>query len=486
MTLLWLILIPIIAGVLSWRAGRSARWISLAAVLIGFVLGMSLWFRNPSAPFRQNVWLEELDWSWIPGFGIRFHLAADGLSWLLVMLTFFLGIVAVLASWNESREQNGFFYLNLNWVLAGITGVFLAFDLVLFYFAWVLMRVPMYFLLAVWGSERRNRAALKFFIFTQLSGLLMLISILSLHFVYLEITGISTFDYMRFAGTRLPPQTEAWIMIGFFIAFAVKLPMVPLHTWLPDAYTESPTAGSIVIAGLMAKTGAYGLLRFIHPLFPGAAQLIAPAAIVLGVVGILYGALLAFAQSDFKRLVAYTSISHLGFVLLGIFAWNPLALQGVIIQIISHGLSIAGLFLVAGAIEQRLGTRDMRAMGGLWSTVPALSGTGVFFVMATLALPGLGNFIGEFLVLLGTFQVNRTAAIIASVGILASTVYGVKLIQDAFHGPNTRGWRLPDIGFREAVVAAMLMASLAWLGLYPQPVFNTFRPAMNYLRGGAK
>ena len=234
----------------------------------------------------------------------------------------------MLASWTEIQEAVGFFHLNLLWVLAGIAGVFLAMDLFLFYFAWELMLVPMYFLIAIWGHERRVYAAVKFFLFTQLSGLLMLIAILALYFAHHTATGIFTFEYADLLGTPLSPHAALWIMLGFFVAFAVKLPMFPLHTWLPDAHTEAPTAGSVVLAGLLLKTGAYGLLRFVMPLFPAAARAFAPVAMVLAVIGILYGAILAFAQTDLKRLVAYTSVSHLGFVLLGIFAWNKLALQG--------------------------------------------------------------------------------------------------------------------------------------------------------------
>ena len=263
-------------------------------------------------------------------FGIHFHLALDGLSLLLLMLTFLLGIMSVLASWTEIQEAVGFFHLNLLWVLAGIAGVFLAMDLFLFYFAWELMLVPMYFLIAIWGHERRVYAAAKFFLFTQLSGLLMLIAILALYFAHHTATGIFTFEYADLLGTPLSSHAALWIMLGFFVAFAVKLPMFPLHTWLPDAHTEAPTAGSVVLAGLLLKTGAYGMLRFVMPLFPAAAHAFAPVAMVLAVIGILYGAILAFAQTDLKRLVAYTSVSHLGFVLLGIFAWNKLALQGAV------------------------------------------------------------------------------------------------------------------------------------------------------------
>ena len=332
MILLCLIAILFIAGILAWLAARwsaaAARWIALAATAADFIIDLIVWLRHYGeiSLLPHNRWIEELDWNWIPRFGIHFHLAMDGLSLLLLMLTFFLGIVSVLVSWNEIQERIGFFHLNLLWVLAGITGVFLALDLFLFYFAWELMLVPMYFLIALWGHERRQYASVKFFIFTQLSGLLMLIAILALYFTHHAATRVYTFEYEQLLGTPLSSSSAWWMMLGFFVAFAVKLPVVPLHTWLPDAHTEAPTAGSVVLAGLLLKTGAYGMLRFVVPLFPDAARQFAPIAMVLAVIGILYGGLLAFGQSDFKRLVAYTSVSHLGFVLLGIFAWNQLAL----------------------------------------------------------------------------------------------------------------------------------------------------------------
>jgi len=396
-----------------------------------------------------------------------------------VLLTLFLGIVSVLASWTEITKGVGFFHFNLLWILAGIIGVFLAIDLFLFYFAWELMLVPMYFLIAIWGHERRVYAATKFFLFTQLSGLLMLIAILALYFAHHRATGIYTFEYTELLGTPLDPLTAMWIMLGFFIAFAVKLPMVPLHTWLADAHTEAPTAGSVILAGLLLKTGAYGLIRFAVPLFPDASRAFAPVAMTLAVIGILYGAILAFAQTDLKRLVAYTSISHLGFVLLGIYAANAIALQGALMTMICHGISTGALFVVAGALQDRMHTREMGAMGGLWDSVPRLSGVALFFALASLGLPGLGDFIGEFLVLLGTYRVNVAMAAVAAAGILAATFYALRLVQQAFQGPNTHNWQLPDLAIREGLMLGVMIALLLWLGLYPQPVFHMFAQAAN-------
>ena len=480
MILLWLILIPLIAGVLAWMVARwsasATRWIALIAVLIDFVLALSLWIGNFHAGL--HTWFAQADWAWIPQFGIRFHLALDGLSLLLLMLTFFLGILSVLASWNEITEAVGFFHLNLLWILAGIAGVFLAVNLFLFYFAWELMLVPMYFLISIWGHENRVYAAVKFFLFTQLSGLLMLIAILALFFLHHHGTGVYTFEYEDLLGTPMSPTAEMWIMLGFFVAFAVKLPVVVLHTWLPDAHTEAPTAGSVILAGLLLKTGAYGMLRFVVPLFPHAAHTFAPVAMALGVAGILYGAILAFGQTDLKRLVAYTSVSHLGFVLLGIFAWNDLALQGAVMTMICHGISTGALFILVGALQDRIHSREMDRMGGLWSTAPRLSGAALFFALASLGLPGLGDFVGEFLVLLGTYRQSIVLTALATVGILFATFYALRLVQRAFQGPNTHDWRIADLVPREGLVVALMIVTLLWLGLYPRPVLDTFQPAM--------
>jgi NADH-quinone oxidoreductase subunit M len=363
--------------------------------------------------------------------------------------------------------------------------VFLAVDLFLFYFAWELMLVPMYFLIAIWGHENRIYAAVKFFIFTQLSGLLMLIAILALYFVHHRTTGVYTFQYADLLGTTMPAGAEMWMMLGFFIAFAVKLPVFPLHTWLPDAHTEAPTAGSVILAGLLLKTGAYGMLRFVVPLFPNAAQAFAPVAMSLGVAGILYGAILALGQTDVKRLVAYTSVSHLGFVLVGIFVWDRLALQGVLMTMICHGISTGALFVLAGLLQERIHTREMDRMGGLWATAPRLSGAGLFFALASLGLPGLGDFVGEFLILIGTYRRSIVITVLATVGVLATTFYALRFVQRAFQGPNSNHWQIRDLVAREGIVMSVMIVVLLWLGLYPQPVLNMFEPALARLEQSA-
>jgi NADH-quinone oxidoreductase subunit M len=476
MILAWFVLILLFGGLLAAVTARwseaAPRWISLGAVVLDLGIALALWLQHTNT---------ELDCNWIPSFGIHFHLALDGLSLVLLLLTCFLGIISILASWTEIQQSIGFFHFNLMWVLAGISGVFLASDLFLFYFAWELMLIPMYFLIAIWGHENRVYASVKFFLFTQAGGLFMLLSILALYFAHHSVTGVYTFQYRELLGTAMTSNMQLWIMLGFFVGFGVKLPVVLLHTWLPDAHTEAPTAGSIILAGLLLKTGAYGMLRFLLPLFPEAAHRFAPVAMGLGVAGILYGAVMAFGQSDLKRLVAYTSVSHLGFVLLGIFADNPLALQGAVVTMVCHGLSTGGLFMLVGGLQQRMHTRELSRMGGLWTVVPRLSGAALFFTLASIGLPGLGDFVGEFLVLFGTYQVSIPLAALASIGVLAATFYGLKMVQLAFQGAVAPDLRIPDLSAREALMAALLIVALLGLGFYPQPILNTFQPAMTSL-----
>ena len=487
MILIWLIIVPTAAGLLAWLIGRRhpgwPRWISLIALAVNLILALALLMQHADrlAVTPGGPWLAEINLAWIPQLGASFHLAVDGLSLVLVLLTAFLGMTAVGSAWTEIKEQTGFFYFNLMWVLAGINGVFLSLDLFLFYFFWEMMLVPMYFIIAVWGHENRIYAAIKFFLFTQISGLLMLLAIIGLYFVHGRNTGVYTFDYRQLLGTPMSQATAMWLMLGFLAAFLVKLPAFPVHTWLPDAHTEAPTPGSVILAGLLLKTGAYGLLRFVVPLFPGAAFDFAPIAMVLAILGILYGALLAYSQTDFKRLVAYTSVSHMGFVLLGVFVWNEMAIQGVVLQILCHGISTGALFILAGSIQQRIGTRDMRRMGGLWTAMPRLAAVALIFALASLGLPGLGNFVSEMLILFGTYRVSTLAAVLATLGLVSATVYALWVIQAAFHGPEKEGRKLPDLSGREAAIMGALIAIILWLGLYPQPVLKTITPALHQL-----
>jgi NADH-quinone oxidoreductase subunit M len=479
MILIYIIIILFVGGLLAWLCAKISaeisRWVSLIFLIAGFVLSIILWL-NSSSLFDLTSslnWITEVQFEWIPQFGISFHFAADGLSILLILLTLFLGILSVLTSWKGITKNVGFYHFNLLWILAGITGVFTSLDLFLFYSFWEVMLIPMYFLIGIWGHENRIYASFKFFIFTQASGLLMFVAILALYFIHGHNTGNYTFDYTQLLGTALSPAAGMWIMLGFLIAFIVKLPAVPFHNWLPDAHTEAPTAGSVILAGLLLKTGAYGILRFVIPLFPEASKSFAPVAIILGVAGILYGAKLAFAQNDFKRLVAYTSVSHMGFVLLGAFSFNQLALQGVVMQILTHGISTGALFIIVGAIQDRIHTRDLNRLGGLWDQTPNMGGITMVFAMASLGLPALGNFIAEFLILAGSFQANVFWTIIASIGLVASTLYSLRILQKVFFGEKKEQWQISDFDGRELLIMASLILAIVWIGIYPQTFLRT-------------
>jgi len=481
MILLYLIIILLAGGILAWISGKwnslFPRIISIIVLSVDLLLTFSIYLNQETG--QQNSWLIDYKVAWIPSFGISLHLAVDGLSLLMLMLSFFIGLIAVLISWKEIDKNTGFFHFNILWIISGITGVFLSLDLFLFYFFWELMLVPMYFLISIWGHENRIYASYKFFIYTQASGLLMFISIITLFFVHGSNTGVYTFDYFGLLGTKMPEVLAYMLMLGFLAAFLVKLPIVPLHNWLPDAHTEAPTAGSLILAGLLLKTGAYGLLRFAIPLFPEASVQFAPIAMILGVIGILYGAKLAYAQTNLKRLVAYTSVSHMGFVIIGVYSFNSLAYQGVVMQMIAHAISTGALFIIVGQLYERIHTQDIDKMGGLWKQVPVMGAMGLIFSMASLGLPGLGNFIAEFLTLAGTYKANIPIACIASVGLVAATIYSLRILQKVFFGKDNAGWKIHDLSIREKLITGSFVIVIFYLGLLPQAIFNTAQPALN-------
>ena len=472
MMLVWLILVPAIGGLLAALAARGGarwcRWVSLAATLVQLAMVAWIWAAGPSAWHAAPGGAMRFSAEWIPQIGASFSLALDGLSLVLIALTAVLGVLSVAASWRSVQKRLGFFHFNLLWSLAAVTGVFLAEDLLLFYLFWEMILVPMYFLIRVWGHENRVYAATKFFLFTQGGGLLLLLGILAVYFIHGRSAGVYTFDFRQLIGTAAPPAAALWLMLAFFAAFAVKLPVIGLHTWLPDAHTQAPVAGSVVLAGLVLKVGAYGILRFVAALFPAAAGQFAPVAMWLGAAGVIYGAMMACGQNNLKRLVAYTSVSHMGFVLIGAFAGNSLALQGTVVLMLAHGLATGGLFIMAGMVHERLGTYDMREMGGLWAPLPRIGGASMALAMATLGLPGLGNFVGEYLVLQGAWRSQPAVAAVAAGGLVLSAVYSLRMMQRVFFGRPGRRRDLTDAIPRETAMAAGLIALLLWLGLYPR------------------
>lgn len=517
-----LIAIPFITGLLCWLAEKIdphwSKWTAIVGMVITLGLTLMLWqvgeyhglSQEVFTPSQSPNWTAEYVLPWIPSFGISFHLALDGLSLLMVMLTALLGIMAVACSWGEIQRRVGFFHLNLLFSLGGVIGVFLAVDLFLFFFFWEMMLVPIYFLIALWGHDAiggktKEYAATKFFIYTQASGLIMLIGILMLIILHYSQTGVITFNYNELLGTSLG-QWEYPVMLLFFIGFAVKLPIVPLHGWLPDAHAQAPTAGSVDLAGILIKTAAYGLIRFVLPLFPTAVQEFAPIAIILGLVGVFYGAWLAFMQTDIKRLLAYTSVSHMGFVVLAIFAGTLLSLQGLMIQMLAHGLSSAALFIMAGQLYERLHTRDLRIMGGMWGKMRYYPALLMFFCAALLGIPGTGNFIGEFLILLGAFAQYPWYVVLATFSLVWAGLYSLILIYRTLFGDSdskhieyavvnklTESQSPHDnklskvkvvyreLNAREVGILLTLAVGLVWLGLFPQVFLDTSSETMQWI-----
>jgi len=466
MTLTCIMLALLFAGGLTWRAEYhwqgSAKWLALIALAL-LATVFAVFVMSASNDFAQLQVLSRV--SWIESFNIEYSIALDQLSIVLITLTWLLAIICVLVSWREIQSNVGFYYFNLLLTIAGIIGVFVAVDMFLFFFFWEVMLLPMTAIIAIWGHENRQFAALKFFIFTQVSSLLMLVAIIGTGYFHLMQTGQLSFYYPDWLLLDIPLSISQYLMFGFFIAFAVKLPSVPVHSWLPDAHTQAPTAGSVLLAGVLLKTGAYGLIRFVIFLFPQASLQFAPIAATLGVVSIIYGAKMAFAQQDFKRLVAYSSISHMGFVMLALFAFNSTSYQGAIVTLVAHGLSSAALFALAGMIYQRIHSRNLTDMGGFWHSAPRMGGFALAFAGAAFGLPGLANFIGEFFSLVGAFQVMPAFTIIAALGLIGSAIYGMVLFQTSFQGAAKQD--IIDLQLRELLICGSLLLMLLAIGLYP-------------------
>jgi NADH-quinone oxidoreductase subunit M len=480
MILALFVAIPLACGAAAWALGMrsaiAARIATLAGSLACLVLAVAFWIGG--AP------LARLELPWIPAIGASFSLSLDGLSLPFLALAGLLSIVAVIASWKGIEDRAPFFHFNLSLVLAGVNGVFLASDLFLFAFMWELMLVPMFFVIDIWGHEGRHRAAVKFLIFTQSGGLLMIAAIAGLYAAHGSQTGEWSFAYDRLKGTALAPTLQLVLMLGFFAGFAVKLPAFGLHAWLPDAHTEAPTAGSILLAGILLKTGGYGLLRFAVPLFPEASRAFAPIAMWIGAAGILYGGVMALGQTDMKRLVAYSSVSHLGFVLVGIYSFNASGRNGAVIQMLSHGLSTGALFMLVGALQDRIGTRDLGRMGGLARAVPRMGAFGLALTLALLGLPGMGNFVGELLVLFGAFKAIAAVAVVAGLGLVIAMAYALRMFQLAFHGEAKEKRAIADLSVVETASLGLLLAILLWIGLYPRGVLAILSLALPGMMGG--
>ena len=455
------------------RALGVAVTVTVALLSIALLVG----FDTGDGDFQQTE-----RYTWIADFGIAWNLGVDGISLFLVVLTGVLFPIAVIGV-RPHHDAKAY----LAWLLlleAGCMGVFLALDLFLFFVAFEIVLVPMYFLIGGWGYGERVYAALKFFLFTMLGSAFMLVGILSLAFLHERATGVLTFDLVQLAESQgaIAETTARWLFLAFAVAFAVKVPVFPLHTWLPDAHTQAPTAGSVILAGVMLKLGTYGFLRFGLYLFPEAAAYFAPLMVTLGVIGIIYGAVVAAMQRDLKRLVAYSSVAHLGFIILGTFAFTTQGLQGGVIQMVNHGVSTGALFLLVGMISDRRHTREISQLNGLQKSAPLLAGVFTVVMFSSIGLPGLNGFVGEFLVLIGSFPTRRWWAVVATAGVILAALYLLWAYQRVFHGePDGANASMPDMNRRELLVLAPLLAAIVGLGVYPKPVLDRIEPAVDRL-----
>ncbi|HVF41330.1 MAG TPA: NADH-quinone oxidoreductase subunit M [Gemmatimonadaceae bacterium] len=490
-----LLIVPVIGAAIllltsSGRSGDSesnvsrARMIAFAVLMTEFIVSIGLWWSFDPA---SSQWHAPIDMEWIPMWGIRFTLGIDGIALMMILLTTLIMPLCVLGSWTSVTRKPATYYALMLILTSGMLGVFMARDLFLFYVMWEVMLVPMYFIIGIWGGERRLYASIKFFIYTMLPSLLMLVAILYLGVHAADpATGIPNFSYDNLiANPGLAPTVALWLFGAFFAAFAVKVPMFPFHTWLPDAHVEAPTAGSVVLAGIMLKMGTFGFLRFALPLFPDAAMNPAVRGIIvsLAVIGIIYGALVAMVQPDFKKLVAYSSVSHLGFVMLGIFALTLQSVQGALMIMINHGISTGALFLLIGMIYERKHSREIKSYGGIARVVPIFAALLTLVSLSSIGLPGTNGFIGEFLVLVGAFRPYPVLTTIATTGVIFAAAYLLWAIQRILFNPldKRENEKIPDLNWREIGLMAPLIAIIIWLGVYPAPVLRRMETAAQQL-----
>jgi len=482
-----LVVLPLLGGAALLLTPRDrpgvTRQLALVFSLVAFALSLAMWmgFDASSAEYQ---FVER--YTWLPDFGISYHVGIDGISLLLVVLTTFLTPIALLCSWesveNRVREFS-FFMLALE---AAMIGVFVSLDLFLFYLFWDAMLIPMYFLIGIWGYDRRIYAAVKFILYTMAGSVLMLIAIIWMAYHHQAVTGVPSFDLVDLLALNVPTVLQTWLFLAFAVAFAIKVPLFPFHTWLPDAHVEAPTAGSVILAGVLLKMGTYGLLRFAFPLFPEAALQFAPYIAVLAVIGIVYGALVAMVQPDMKKLVAYSSVSHLGIVVLGICALNINGVQGAVYQMLAHGVSTGGLFLIVGMLSDRRHTRQISEYGGLKSVAPQLVAAFLLVTLASIGLPGMNGFVGEFLILIGAFNGAfdpsnaRYYTAVAATGVILSAVYMLWMFQRVNYGPmtNAKNRGLRDLSVREWFVIAPVCAMAIFMGVLPQVFLAPMGPAV--------
>jgi NADH-quinone oxidoreductase subunit M len=486
-----LIFLPIVGIgillILDRKRHKGLKIATLAISLAEFLFSLPLWFNfNSQTAAMQFVERRE----WLPTYGISYYVGIDGFSLLLIMLTTFLTPLCVLATWDDIQHRVKEFMVCLLALMSGMIGVFVSLDLFLFYVFWEVMLIPMYLLIGVWGNPaRRVYAAIKFFLFTMFGSLLMLVAILVLYFHYGKTTGTYTFDLLKMYGVSIPFNMQFWMFLAFGLAFAIKVPMFPFHTWLPDAHTEAPTVGSVILAAVLLKMGTYGFLRFNMPLFAEAAHYFVPLFSILALIGIVYGALVSMMQKDLKRLIAFSSVSHLGFVMLGLFTFTMPGVQGGIIQMINHGLSTGALFLIVGMIYERRHTRMISEFGGLCTPMPVFAIIFMIVTLSSIGLPGLNGFVGEFLILLGTFQVNKVYAAIAATGVIFAACYMLWMFQRVVFGKvtNDKNKDLKDLSWREIAIFAPLILFIVWIGVYPSTFLDKTKASTeNFLAMMAK